>query len=141
VSAVQLPAKIRPAMETGIPGAIVTCSPEGIPNATIISQIYWVDSQHVALSFQFFSKTIRNIRSNKQVCAMLFDPVELAHWILHIRFQQSMTEGPVFDEMDMQIEAIASMSGMSGIFKLKAADIYEVVSVEQIPCGQKSADR
>ena len=31
--------------------------------------------------------------------------------------------------MDMQIEAIASMTGMKGIFKLRSADIYRVVSV------------
>jgi len=38
----------------------------------------------------------------------------------------------------MQIEAIASIVGMKGIFKLKSADIYRVVSVtknvgERIP--------
>jgi hypothetical protein len=31
--------------------------------------------------------------------------------------------------MDMQIEAIASLVGMKGVFKLKAADIFRVVSV------------
>ena len=31
--------------------------------------------------------------------------------------------------MDMQIEAIASMVGLKGIFKLRAADIYRVIRV------------
>jgi hypothetical protein len=52
--------------------------------------------------------------------------------MLGIRYLHSETEGPVFDQMDMQLEAIASMSGMSDVFKLKAADIYEVESVQKI---------
>ena len=34
--------------------------------------------------------------------------------------------------MDMQLEAIASMSGMSGVFKLQAADVYRVLSVRKM---------
>lgn len=52
-------------------------------------------------------------------------------WMLELEFERSETEGPVFDAMDMQIEAIASMTGMTGIFKLRAADIYRVISVER----------
>jgi hypothetical protein len=35
--------------------------------------------------------------------------------------------------MDMQLEAVASMTGMTGVFKLKGADIYEVRSIQRIP--------
>ena len=59
-----LPNEIRAVMDNGIPAVVVTCSADGIPNATIISQVHYVDASHIALSFQFFNKTIRNVREN-----------------------------------------------------------------------------
>ena len=38
-------------LDNGISATIVTCSADGIPNATILSQVYYVDETHVALSF------------------------------------------------------------------------------------------
>ena len=128
----QLPEEIRSAMQSGIPAQVVSCSAQGIPNATDISQVYFVDREHVALSYQFFNKTVRNIRENPHACVHLYDVPGFASWIIHLQFVRSETEGPIFDEMDMTIEAIASATGMSGIFKLKAADIYRVKSVEKI---------
>jgi hypothetical protein len=128
----RLPSEIRPVLENGTPAAMVTCSADGRPNTTVISQVYYVDETHVALSFQFFSKTIRNVRENPRAYVCVFDIAGQAHWSLQLQFERSETEGPVFDAMDMQIEAIASMTGMSGIFKLRAADIYRVVSVERV---------
>jgi uncharacterized protein len=128
----RLPLEIRPVLENGTPSAMVTCSADGTPNTTVISQVYYVDETHVALSFQFFSKTIRNVRENPRAYVCVFDLAGQAHWSLQLQFERSETEGPVFDAMDMQIEAIASMTGMSGIFKLRAADIYRVVSVERV---------
>jgi hypothetical protein len=129
---IRLPLEIRPVLENGTPSAMVTCSADGKPNTTVISQVYYVDETHVALSFQFFSKTIRNVRENPRAYVCVFDIAGQAHWSLQLQFERSETEGPVFDAMDMQIEAIASMTGMSGIFKLRAADIYRVVSVERV---------
>ncbi len=137
----RLPDEIRPVMDNGIPAIMVTCSAKGIPNTTIISQVYYVDETHVALSFQFFNKTIRNVRENPRANVTVQDIPGFALWILDLEFDHSETAGPVFDAMDMQIEAIASATGMSGIFKLRAADIYRVLAVEKQSYGEGSGIR
>ncbi len=137
----QLPDEIKPVMENGIPADVVSCSAGGVPNTTILSQVYYVDREHVALSFQFFNKTVKNVRENPSACVLLNDPNGYAGWILQVRYEHSETEGPVFDRMDMQIEAIASATGMTGIFKLKAADIYRVQSVRKVALTAESTDQ
>ncbi len=133
MSTTRFPAELRPVLDNGTPAVMVTCSADGIPNVTVISQVYYVDETHVALSFQFFSKTIRNVRENPRAYVTLSDGIHHAHWALQLEFQHSETEGPIFEAMDMQIEAIATATGMSGIFKLRAADIYRVLSIERLP--------
>lgn len=135
----KLPDEIKSVMENGIPAIVVTCSAGGIPNATIISHVHYVDKTHVALSFQFFNKTIRNVRENPHACVALNDVMANAKWILDVQYHHSDTEGPIFDEMDMQIEAIASASGMAGIFKLRAADIYVVKSFRKLSIASASS--
>jgi len=132
-----LPNEIKPAMQGAVPAHICSCSLDGVPNATLISQVYYVDERHIALSNQFFSKTVRNVRENPVVAILLIEPESFDEWYLEARFDHSESEGPVFDTMDIQIEAIASMSGMSGILKLKAADIFEVLSVSRYGNGVK----
>jgi Pyridoxamine 5'-phosphate oxidase len=129
----RLPQEIRTTLDNGVPALVVTCAADGTPNATIISKVYFVDETHVALSFQFFNKTIKNVRENPRAWVGLTDYTGHADWTLALEFERSEMEGPIFDAMDMQIEAIASATGMSGIFKLRAADIYRVLSVEKLP--------
>ena len=140
-----LPDEIKPAMQGVLPSHVVTCALDGTPNATVVSQVYYVDSDHVALSYQFFSKTIKNIRENPRALASMINPETFESWDLEIEYEHSETSGPVFDTMDMQIEAIASMTGMKGIFKLRAADIYRVISAtkdigERIPLSEISRE-
>jgi hypothetical protein len=126
-----LPDDIKPAMQGILPSHLTTCSLDGTPNTSVVSQVYYVDPDHVALSYQFFSKTIKNIKENPRALAWLTNPETLDTWELEIEYDHSETSGPVFDVMDMQIEAIASMTGMKGIFKLRAADIYRVLSANK----------
>ena len=139
----KLPDEIKAAMQGVIPSHVVTCSADGTPNASALSQVYYVDADHVALSHQFFNKTKRNVQENPKAVVWLIHPESFDTWDLELEFDHSETSGPIFDAMDMQIEAIASMVGMKGIFKLKAADIFRVVSVtktsgERIPLSQIS---
>ena len=128
-----IPDELRPVLDNGSPALMVTCSGAGVPNATVISSVYYVDREHAALSFQFFSKTIKNVRENPRAWVGLTDYAGGTDWVLELEFLRSETEGPTFDAMDMQIEAIASATGMSGVFKLRAADVYRVVSAEPFP--------
>ena len=56
----------------------------------------------------------------------------MAMYNLDLEFDHSETDSELFDDMDMKLEAIASMSGMSGIFNLKAADVYKVKSLKEL---------
>ncbi len=126
-----LPEEIKPAMQGVIPAHVVTCALDGTPNATAISQVYYVDADHVALSYQFFNKTRRNLRENPRALVWVMSPATFDTWDLELEYDHSETSGPIFETMDMQIEAIASIVGMKGIFKLQAADICRVVSLER----------
>jgi adenylate cyclase len=116
-----------------LPAQLFTCSADGIPNAAYLSHVEYVDDSHVALSFQFFNKSRRNIADNPQALVMVPDPDTGQGWLLRVRFVRSETDGPLFEQMSLRIEAIASYCGLKGIFKLRAADIYEVLSIEQAP--------
>ncbi len=124
-----LPDEIKPAMQGVIPSHVVTCSGDGTPNASAISQVYYVDADHVALSHQFFNKTVRNVRENPKALVWVISPETFDAWDLEVEYEHAETSGPVFEALDMQIEAIASIVGLKGIFKLRSADIYRVISV------------
>src|SRR6476659_2953226 len=95
-----------------IPAALSTCSRDGTPNITFISQVYYVDSKHVAISFQFFSKTHRSVRENPLACAMILDPRTLQAHRVYLRYEHSESSGPLFESMSLQLQAVASYSGM-----------------------------
>ena len=115
-----------------VPAALSTCAADGTPNITFISQVYYVDAKHLAISFQFFNKTHRNVRENPFACAIVLDPRTLHAYRFRLRFDHSESAGPLFESMSLQLQAVASYSGMTEVFRLVAADIYEVLDVERL---------
>jgi hypothetical protein len=115
-----------------LPAQLFTCSLDGVPNAAYLSHVDYVDAEHVALSFQFFNKSRRNIAENPQAEVIVLDPDTGQGWSLRLRYVRSETSGPLFERMALRIEAIASYCGLKGIFKLRAADIYRVLAVARV---------
>ena len=116
-----------------LPAQLFTCSREGVPNAAYLSHVDYVDPSHVALSFQFFNKSRRNIAVNPHALVQVLDPDTGQGWLLRLLYERSETDGPLFDRMALRIEAIASYCGLKGIFKLRAADVYRVLAIQAVP--------
>ena len=125
--------QLRPCLEGVIPAVIATCAPDGMPNATLVSQMQYVDPQHVALSFQFFNKTRENILANPQATALVIDPVTADSYRLTLLYLRTETEGTLFQPMKAKLAGIASHTGMAGVFKLLGADVYRVQAIERVP--------
>jgi len=124
---------IRDCLEGTIPSAVATCAPDGTPNITYVSQVHYVDPNHVALSFQFFNKTRENVLSNPRVTSIVVDPETGAQYRLDLHYLRTETTGPVFESMKAKLAGIASHTGMTDVFRLRGSDIYKVLQITAVP--------
>lgn len=125
--------QIRAALEGAIPATMATCSPDGEPNVAFLSQVHYVDGEHVALSYQFFNKTRRNILANPQGQLSVVDPHTGRLYRMRLRYLRTESEGALFERMKAHLEGIASHTGMAGVFRLLGSDIYRVEELEVLP--------
>lgn len=123
---------LRDCFEGTVPAVLATVDPSGMPNVSYISQIHYVDPDRVALSYQFFNKTRRNILSTRTAAVEVVDPLTTAFYQLDLDFETTQTEGPLFESMKARLAGIASHTGMAGVFRLMGADIFRVRTIRQV---------
>lgn len=121
-----------------IPAWIATCSGDGIPNVTTLSIVHHVDSERVALSRQFFNKTSANLAANPRAQVIVVDPETAEQFVLDLRFLHTETEGPTFDRAKANLDAVASQTGMTGVFRLRGVDIHQVTSCVAVGEGSRT---
>jgi len=130
---------LRDCLEGAIPAIIATCGADGMPNVSYVSQVHYVDAGHVALSFQFFNKTRRNVLENPGVTLLLTHPGTGAIYQMQAQYLRTETAGPLFESMRAKLAGIASHTGMTGVFRLRGSDVYRAGSIVRIPGGERNA--
>ncbi|MDP3422928.1 MAG: GAF domain-containing protein [Burkholderiaceae bacterium] len=123
---------LRSCLDGAVPAVVSTCSPDGIPNVAYASQVHYVDAAHVALSFQFFSKTRENVLAHPYAQVQVIEPGSFRHFRLRVRYLRTETAGPLFEYMKAQLAGIAAQTGMDKVFVLRGADVYQVLDIENV---------
>jgi predicted pyridoxine 5'-phosphate oxidase superfamily flavin-nucleotide-binding protein len=128
-------AQIERCFGGAVPAALATSAADGTANVTYISRAHRVDDHRVALSNQFMSKTARNLAANPRADLLLIDPVTYDEYRLALVYERTERRGPLFERMKADIAALAELEGMQDVYRLRAADVYRVVELEQIPAN------
>ena len=123
---------IRDCFEGVIPAAMATTGADGVPNIAYLSQVQYVDHEHVALSYQFFNKTRQNILARPLARLQVTSPLTGAQYQLSMEFRRTETAGPLFENMKARLAGIASHTGMANVFRLLGADLFRVRLVTQV---------
>jgi adenylate cyclase len=115
-----------------IPAEIATASADGTPNVTHLSRVHMLDDERVVLTNQFFSKTTRNLAENPIACVVVIDPTNYDSYRLLVQYERTERRGPLFERLRRDVDAIAALTGMEGVFKLRSADVYRVLELELV---------
>jgi len=123
---------IRECFEGVIPAVLATADKNGVPNVSYLSQVQYMDREHIALSYQFFNKTRANILANPHARLMVINPATGAQYALVIQYLRTETEGSLFESMKAKLAGLASHTGMNGVFRLLGSDVYRVLELQRV---------
>jgi hypothetical protein len=76
---------------------------------------------------------MRNLAENPRASVVVIDATDYRMFRLRLEYERTERRGPVFDRLSRDVDTIAALTGMQDVFKLRSADIYRVVDIEQVP--------
>ena len=121
---------VRRLLEGAIPPAMCSVSEDGTPHVNYLLHVEVVDDQHVALTFQFASRSRDNVLATRRVALCVEDPLGGAGVVLRLDYLRTDTDGPIVERLRAKVAAVAGHAGMEKMFKLRGADVYRVEAVE-----------
>src|SRR5690242_17166017 len=92
-------ASVRRTLEGVVPPSMCTVGADGMPHVNYLSLAEYVDADHIALSYQFFNQTRRNVLATGRASLSLDDPFTGAGVVMQLAYVRTDTEGPVFERL------------------------------------------
>ena len=118
-----------------IPSVIATVAADGTPNISYLSHVLRVDEDHLALSNQFFGKTVANLRANPQAAILLVDARTAQQFQLEALYAETIDTGPIFDRIATQLAATSTQVGLHDVMRLRAVDLFRVTRIDVSATG------
>jgi adenylate cyclase len=78
-----------------LPSSIATVAPDGLPNVTSLSIIERLDAGHVAISRQFFNKTLVNLSRNPRAQVMVSSAGSGRQYRMDLVHERGEIQGPL----------------------------------------------
>jgi adenylate cyclase len=132
---------IRDCLRAGLPSPMATCSPDGTPHISYISQVQYLDSERVATSRQSFNRALVHLDASPLSQALIVRPATGEQFRLDLRYLHTATEGEEFEAMRANLDAIASHTGMGPGFRLRGLDVHRVLRCTRVRRGSREPQR
>ena len=126
-------ASIDDCFQGSVPASICSVASDGTPNITFLSIVHRLGDTHVGLSRQFFSKTTANLMAIPRAQIEVVDPATGRQYRLDVEYERTEDSGQLFEYVRARLDAIASHTGMTGIFKLASVDVCRVLACTAVP--------
>jgi len=130
---------IAACFQGAIPSPLATCAADGTPNVAYLSIVHYVDSERVATTRQFFNKTRANLDANPYAEILVVDPLSGRQYVLDLRHLHTEVDGEIFEAMRANLDAVASQTGMSDVFRLRGVDVFAVLRCAEFAAGDEVA--